>query len=260
MVMTSAQTVTSVLITGATGGIGGALAEVYAAPGVTLILHGRNAARLDELAAACTARGARVKTQVLDLRDVAALRAWLEQLCAQNPPDLAIINAGLNTSTGPAGAGEPWAEVEALLDVNVRAAMATVDALLPAMRARGSGQIALISSLAGYVGLPRVPAYSASKAALKTYGEALRGWLGPEGIRVNVVMPGYVESAMARAMPGPKPFRWPAHRAAQAIRRGLAADRARISFPFPLNLGTWWLSVLPPSLAQWILRRMGYGA
>ncbi|MGE0558038.1 MAG: SDR family NAD(P)-dependent oxidoreductase [Burkholderiales bacterium] len=257
--MSKARNPESVLITGATGGLGGALAQAYAAPGTTLILQGRNTVRLAELASACTGRGARVLTHALDLRNRVALTAWLRELCAQQSVDLLIVNAGVNTHVGPDGSAEPWAEAEALIEVNVLAAMATVDAVLPSMRARGKGQIALISSLAGYVGLPQVPSYSASKAALKTYGEALRGRLAPEGIRVNVVMPGYVASPMAKAMPGPKPFLWPAERAAQAIRRGLAADRARISFPFPLNLGTWWLSTLPPALAQRILRWMGYG-
>jgi len=249
-----------ILITGATGGVGGALAEAYAASGVTLLLQGRNVARLGEVAARCTVRGAQVMTQILDLRDRKALAAWLHAVGAQRTLDLVIVNAGVNANVDPARGVEPWTEVEALIEVNVLAAMATVDAVLPGMLERHSGQIALISSLAGHVGLPLVPAYSASKAALKAYGEALRGAHAGEGVRINVVMPGYVESAMCSGMKGPKPFVWPPARAAQAIRVGLAADRARISFPFPLNLGTWWLSVLPPSLAQWILRRMGYGA
>ena len=250
----------AVLITGATGGIGSALAEVYAANGVLLFLQGRNVERLAEVAERCTARGAQVVTQVLDLRDRVALSVWLHEIEARQPLDMVIVNAGVNANIDPARGVEPWTEVEALIEVNVLAAMAIVDAVLPGMRTRHSGQIALISSLAGHVGLPLVPAYSASKAALKTYGEALRGAHAQEGVRINVVMPGYVESAMCNAMKGPKPFVWSPERAAQAIRAGLAADRARISFPFPLNLGTWWLSVLPPSLAQWILRRMGYGA
>jgi len=248
-----------VLITGATGGIGGALAAVYAEPGRTLVLQGRKADRLNVLAADCEARGAKVLTQVLDLGDRAALAAWLGGLAAQEPLDLVIVNAGVNTSIGPAGDGERWAAVEELIEVNVRAALATVDGVLPAMRARRCGQIALISSLAAYHGLPVTPSYCASKAALKAYGEAIRGWLAGQGVGVSVVMPGYVESPMCRAMPGPKPFLWSAERAARHIRRGLERNQARISFPFPLNLGTWCLALLPPALSQHILRLLKYG-
>jgi len=248
-----------VLITGASGGIGGALAAVYAEAGRTLVLQGRNAPRLAELTALCEARGARVLTQVLDLRDRVALADWLRTLCAQEQLDLVIVNAGLNTHVGPDGAAEGWPEVQDLLEVNVVAAWATVNAVLPAMRLRGQGQIALISSLAAFYGLPVAPSYCASKAAIKVYGEAMRGWLAAEGIRINVVMPGYVESSMCRAMPGPKPFLWSAERAARYIRRGLERNRARISFPFPLNLGTWFLSVLPPTVSERILRLLNYG-
>ncbi|TSE29968.1 putative oxidoreductase [Tepidimonas charontis] len=244
-----------VLITGATSAIGSALAKAYARPGVMLHLHGRNEPRLSDVAAVCRAQGAEVRTQQLDLRDFSALHDWLEALGAL---DLVIVNAGMNTHIGPNGEPEPWDEVDALLDVNLKAAMVTVQAVLPAMRARGRGQIALVSSLAGYFGLPVTPAYCASKAGLKAYGEALRGWLAPEGIKVNVIMPGYVASPMCEAMPGPKPFLWTPERAARAIRRGLERDKARISFPFPLNWGTWWLAVLPADLSTRIVRWLGF--
>lgn len=247
-----------ILITGATGAIGGALAEVYAAPGVELHLHGRNEAKLAAVGSRCTVLGAAVLSQRFDVRDMAALRGWLDDICAMEALDLVIINAGMNTDIGPAGEGEPWDEVEALIDINLKASLAMVHAVLPAMRRRGSGQIALVSSLAGYFGLPVTPAYCASKAGIKAYGEALRGWLAPEGIKVNVVMPGYVESAMCDAMPGPKPFLWRPARAAKFIRRGLERDKARISFPFPLNLGTWFLAVLPVAVSLRILRLLGY--
>lgn len=245
-----------ILITGATSAIGAALADVYAQPSVTLYLHGRNEAKLLAVAAHCRARGAEVLTQRLDLRNSPDLQGWLEAL---EPLDLVVINAGMNTHIGPGGEQEDWDAVEALLDVNLKAAMAMVHAVLPAMRARGSGQIALVSSLAAYFGLPVTPAYCASKAGLKAYGEALRGWLAPEGIRINVIMPGYVKSPMCDDMPGPKPFLWPPERAAKAIRRGLECNKARISFPFPLNWGTWWLAVLPASLSTRIVRWLGYG-
>lgn len=248
----------TVLITGATGGIGGALAEAYADPGITLILQGRDTVRLAELAARCEAQGARVLTRALDVRQCEELSTWLHQLCQQEQIELVIVGAGVNTNIGPEGAGECWEEVQALIEVNVLAAMATVAAVLPSMRSRGAGQIALISSLAAYFGLPITPSYCASKAAIKAYGEALRGWLSPEGIRVNVVMPGYVESQMCRDMPGPKPFLWPSGKAARFIKRGLARNQPRISFPFPLNFGCWWLSVLPPVISERILRLIGY--
>ena len=240
----------SILITGATGGIGGALACAYATAGVQLFLQGRNGAKLAEVAARCTALGATVETAAIDVRERAQLVAWLQGVGARVPLDLVVICAGININIGADGAGERWADTEALIDINITAAIATVDAVLPAMRARRQGQIALFSSLAAYFGLPITPSYCASKAAIKAYGEALRGWLAPEGIRINVVMPGFVESPMCEEFPGPKPFLWPADKAARYIQRGLAANRARISFPFPLNLGSWYLGVAPAALAQ----------
>ena len=245
-----------ILITGATSAIGAALADIYAQRGVMLYLHGRNEAKLAEVAERCAARGAQVQTHRLDVRDLSALRDWLEALA---PLDLVIVNAGMNTHIGTGGEPEPWDMVETLLDVNLKAAMGITQAVLPAMRARGSGQIALVSSLAAYFGLPLTPAYCASKAGLKAYGEALHGWLAPEGVRVNVIMPGYVKSPMCDDMPGPKPFLWSPERAAKVIRRGLERDKVRISFPFPLNCGTWLLAVLPASVSTRIVRWLGYG-
>ena len=253
------QTPRHVCITGATGALGGALALEYAAPGVLLTLHGRRADVLEEVAARCRNRGAEVRTKTLDLRRTEDVRQWMQTLCRENPPDLIIANAGRNTSIGPAGRGEPLEEVRALVEVNLLSVMALVDGALPALRWRGSGQLAIVSSLAAYYGLPATPGYCATKAALKIYGDALRGWLAAEGIRVSVILPGYVSSPMCDAMPGPKPFLWAPDRAARAVRRGLARGWARISFPFPLNLGIWGLSVLPACLASPIARWLGYG-
>ena len=241
-----------ILITGATGGIGAALARRYAAPGRRLFLHGRNAARLAEVAAQC--RASEVTTQILDLADANALVAWIESIAPA--VDLAIVNAGVTSNVR---SGESWREVDALLQVNVRAALLTAAALVPEMRRRGSGQIALVSSIAAWFGLPLTPAYSASKAALKAYGEALRGWLAPQGVEVNVVMPGFVRTEMSARFPGPKRFMLSPEDAARRIAHGLERNRARISFPFPSSFAMWALGALPAALSQRILGAMGYG-
>jgi len=247
-----------VLITGATGGIGSALAKVYAEENATLILQGRNLEKLDELDIECSALGARVITKVLDLRERELFSTWLSQVSEQEAIDLVIVNAGVNINIGENREGESWQDAQGLVDINIVAAMATVHGVLPEMRKRRKGQIALISSLAAYYGLPITPSYCASKAAIKAYGESLRGWLRAEGIRVNVVMPGYVESKMCTDMPGPKPFLWTADKAARTIRKGLERNQARISFPFPLNFGTWFLAVMPAKASEWILRKLNY--
>jgi len=253
------RTPTTVLITGASGGIGAALARAYAAPGRTLVLHGRSAERLSAVHEECKRRGAEVESKLLDLRDRDAVSLWLNEVAARRVVDLAIANAGVSSHVRSSEAGESWADIERVLEVNVRAAIATAAALVPHMRRRGAGQIALISSLAAWYGIPLTPAYSASKAALKAYGESLRGWLAPCGVEVNVVLAGFVRTAMSEGYPGPRPWMLSADDAAQRILRGLERNRARISFPFPLDFGMWCLAVMPAPLAQRILRGLGYG-
>jgi short-subunit dehydrogenase len=248
-----------VVITGATGGIGGALARAYADIGITLILQGRDERKLAGLAEACRAKGASVVTRSIDVRDIDALRDWLAGVCAQHSPDLLIPCAGININTGPQAEGEKWSEMNALIDINFKAVLACVDAVLPAMREKKGGQIALFSSLAAYYGLPVTPTYSASKAAIKAYGEGMRAALAPQGVWVNVIMPGFVESYMCEEMPGPKPLLWTGERAAAKIKNGLSRNHARISFPFPLNFGCWLLSAMPASLSERFIRLFGFG-
>jgi len=121
------------------------------------------------------------------------------------------------------------------------------------MIARGRGQIALMSSLAGWRGWPGAPAYCASKAAVKIYGESLRGALSGTGVKVSVICPGFVESQMTAVNDFPMPFLVSAEKAARIIRRGLEKDRSRISFPFPAVFFSWWFAVLPDALVQKLL-------
>jgi short-subunit dehydrogenase len=249
----------TVLITGASGAIGSALARAYATPGRRLVLHGRNAARLESLAQECESRGAHTETRMLDVRDTAALTTWLDATARSVPVDLAIANAGAIHVLRPGDVGGSREELERVIDVNVRATLATVGALLPHMRRRRSGQIAIMSSLLAWFGLPVAPEYSASKAALKAYGEALRIPLAREGIGISVVLPGFVRSPMSDELRIPKPFMMTAEEAASRIVAGLGRNRARISFPLPLAFGSWLLSALPQVAARPIIAWLAHG-
>jgi short-subunit dehydrogenase len=250
----------TVLITGATGGIGAALARCYAAPGRTLILHGRDSARLAALARECEALGAKTCCAPFDLRDGPSAIAAFRSLSGQYVIDLAIVNAGVSSMIGRGEEVENWDTARAVLAVNLDGALATVAGVLPEMRRRSAGQIALVSSLEAYIGMPVTPVYSASKAALKSYGEALRGWLAPQGIAVNVILPGFVRTPMSDRYTAAKPWMMSPERAAHLILRGLERNRARTAFPRALAWGMWWLSVLPPAVSQRILRALGYAA
>ena len=244
----------SVVITGGSGGIGAALAAELARPGVTLLLLGRDAERLAAAAAGALTRGAAVETAQVAVTDAPALRAALAAFDARHPVDLLVVNAGISSGLGPGRTPEPAATAHRVLAVNLGGAIDTVDALLPAMLARGRGQIALMGSMAALRPLPDMPAYSASKAGLRAWGISLRGWLAPRGIAVTVICPGFVTSAMSARHRGFKPFEISAVRAAVTIRRGLVLRRAFVTFPWPLALLTWLDNRLPPRLSDWFVR------
>jgi short-subunit dehydrogenase len=242
-----------VAITGASSGIGAGLAEDYAQPGVVLALAGRNRGALEAVAARCEARGARVFREIFDVSHAQAVRRWFETIDELDPVDLVIANAGISSSIGPDGEPEPWPVIERVVAVNLLGAMAVASVAAERMRARRSGRIVLMGSLAGLRGLPFCPAYSASKAGLIAYGEALRDWLTPCGVGVTVVAPGYVVSPMSARVEGRKTGLVPLDRAVRIIRRGIERNRPMIAFPLSLYLGTRLLALLPARLARFAL-------
>ena len=243
-----------IVITGASSGIGAALALAYAAPDVMLGLHGRNGARLESVAALARARGAAVSAHAGDVTDKDAMTDWLQEREAARAVDLVIANAGISAGTGSGGEGQRQAED--IFAVNVGGVLNTVYAALPGMLARRRGQIALVSSLAGFRGLPGTPAYSASKAAVRLYGEALRNEFSGRGIEVSVICPGYVRTPMTAVNTFPMPFLMEPEKAAALIRRGLERNKSRIVFPLRLYSAVWALAMLPPGWTDWIMARL----
>jgi NADP-dependent 3-hydroxy acid dehydrogenase YdfG len=244
----------SILITGASSGIGEALALHFAGAGIRLVLGGRSLARLEAVERQCRARGATVEPMAIDVTDRAAMAAWIEAVDRKQPVDLVIANAGV--SGGTLKGTESEDQARRIFAVNVDGVLNTVFPLMPAMMARRSGQIGLMSSLAAHRGFPGAPAYAASKAAVKVWGEALRGDLKPHGIGVSVIMPGFIKSPMTDANNFPMPFLMPAPRAVSIIRRGLESDRARIAFPWPTAAMAWLLGGLAPAITDPVLAHL----
>lgn len=243
-----------ILITGASSGLGAALALHYARPGVTLHLQGRNEERLAAVAHQAKLRGAEVHEKILDVADGEAMRAWIGEIDDKTPVDLAIANAGISAGFG--SKGESFNQVKAIFAANVDGVIHTIQPLAARMTKRGSGQLAVMSSLAGVRALPSCPAYSASKAAVKSYGEALRGALASKGVGVSVICPGYIRTPMTAKNPFPMPLLMNADKAAAIIARGLAKNNARIVFPLPLYLLLWFISCLSVRITDPIFARL----
>ena len=242
----------SILITGASSGIGEALATAYAGPGVTLFLGGRDHDRLAAVAEACRRQGAEVDTGTIDVRDAAAMRQWVLKADEQRALDLVIANAGISMGFDDA---RPIGDVVSqIFDINVAGVFNTVHPALERMRPRRRGRLAIMSSLAGFRGLPGAAAYSASKAALRSYGEGLRGYLHGEGVGVSVICPGFVQSRMTAVNPYPMPLLMDAPRAARIIQRGLARNQGRIAFPAPMYAMAWLLMALPAAWTDALVR------
>lgn len=246
---------TSILITGASSGLGAGLAKAYAAPGVLLHLAGRDAVRLQAVAGLCRAQGAEVETRIIDVADRPAMAGWLGELQDARLPDLVIANAGISAGTGNR-LGETEEQTRAIFDVNLGGVLNTLLPVIGPMRRRRAGQLVIIASLAGFRGLPSAPAYGASKAAVRLWGEGLRGWLAGDGVGVSVVCPGFVDTPMTAPNRFPMPFLMTTEAACALIRRGIDANRGRIAFPWPLAALVWLAAALPPAWTDGLLSRL----
>ncbi|MFA6409937.1 MAG: SDR family NAD(P)-dependent oxidoreductase [Gammaproteobacteria bacterium] len=238
----------SILITGASSGIGASLAESYAKEGVFLALTGRNMARLEDVAERCRKLGAEVIVSGIDVRDKEKLCDWIFACDKIRKLDLVIANAGISN------AGRETKEEfdREIFAINFDGALNTVYPALKLMRERKCGQIAIISSLAAFHGFPRSPAYSASKAAVKTFGEALRNRVKKDNVKINVVCPGFVRTPLTDKNPYFMPFIMSPEKAAKIIQHGLEKNKGLIAFPKRFYFVIWVLRLFPARIIEFI--------
>jgi len=249
----AARRPSTLLITGASSGIGRALAVEYARGGAKVALCARREAELAKVAAEVRDAGGSAVTIPLDVADVDAVGEAVRRAERDlGSLDMVIANAGRGDTQ--LATRLTWKDVGPVVDVNVRGAFATLVAAIPIFVAQQRGHLVGISSLAGVRGLPTSAAYSASKAALTVFLESLRIDLAPVGIRVTDVQPGFVATPPNDNARQPMPMLWPVDKAARTIARRLEAAPAVVAFPWPLVLATRLSRLLPAWIYDRIVR------
>jgi short-subunit dehydrogenase len=243
-----------VFLTGASSGIGEALARHYAASGATLGLAARRQNRLSELIAELPGEHA---AYPLDVADAAALQAAAADFIPRyGAPDIVIANAGISVGT----LGDDAADLPAfhrVFQTNVMGMVQTFQPFIAAMKARGSGRLVGIASVAGIRGLPGAGAYSASKAASITYLESLRVELRGSGLKVVTIAPGYIATPMTAVNSYPMPFILAADEAARRFARAIERGTSYTVIPWQMGVVAKLMRLLPNPVFDAIFARGG---
>jgi len=244
----------NILITGASSGIGRALAIAYSKTNRNLFLCGRNAEKLQQTKILCEALKANVSCKIFDVKNEAECKNFVAEIEKNHPIDLVIANAGI--SAGTSLGTESFTQIKEIFSTNIDGVLNIIHPAIEKMKIRKSGQIAIISSLAGFRGLPSSPTYSASKAAVRVYAEGLRGNLAKFGIAVNAICPGYIKTPMTDVNNFPMPFLMSVEKCAQKIKKSLEVNKSRIAFPFPLYFIVWIATLVSTKITDPIFAKL----
>ncbi len=245
-----------ILITGASSGLGAALARLYAAPGVHLTLWGRNTERLEAVAAQCRSKGAIVETLTLDLHDVHAIESHIDRSDDKRPIDIAVFNAGLGGVTPQGRVVEHARRAFEVATTNFTAAVMGASVIAERMVKRNKGQIVLISSVSESIPLPMSPTYAGSKAGLKMFAELLRIRVKPHGVSVTLAAPAFIDTPMSRQIVAEKPFMISPDAAARILKRNITRHRKDFAFPWSYALLRRLFTWLPRPLQRAIAGRL----
>ena len=240
----------TIIITGASSGLGAALAMRYSIEGNNLFLFARSEERLNNTALICKNNGANVTTIIADVTDASTMQNHLDKIAKQHSVDIIIACAGVSAGTldGP----ETLTQVNKIFSTNINGVINTVMPLIPYMIRKKSGNIVIISSMAGMLGLSSAPSYSASKGAVRMFSDALNGYLKIYNVHVSNVIPGYIKTPMTAVNKFPMPFQISADKAAQKIIHAVARNQGVIAFPMSIYFVMKILNLLPSRLISYI--------
>ncbi len=231
-------------VTGASSGLGRALALRLARDGYAVALAARRLERLEEVATAIRNAGGRAVVCPCDVGDGPSVHHAISRAeSAFGPVDLLVANAGISEAAGAHELSAPV--VERLMRVNFMGAVYAAERVLPGMIERGSGHLVAVGSLAGYGGLARTAAYSASKGALHNFFESLRVDLRGTGVDVTVITPGYVRTELTARNLHRMPMLLELDDAVDLMARAIARRSRLCSFPRPLSTVVWAAQILP---------------
>lgn len=246
------------IITGASTGIGEALALELARRGHAVGLVARRAELLAEVAAKIEGAGGKAAFAAADVTRRDELAAAVAELEAKlGPCDLVVANAGSGTPTH--AKKNPVAEIEWMIDINIRGVLYALGAVLPGMVERGRGHLAVVSSVAGFRGLPGHAGYSASKAYVTTMLESYRVDLRGLGVACTAIHPGYIDTPLTRKNKFKMPWLMPPERAARIIADGLERRKAEITFPWQMYLLMHFARLVPNWLYDRVVGRAAPG-
>lgn len=249
------KTFENAFITGASSGIGRALAERLARKGTRVVVAARREPELQSLVDFIRDQGGRADACVLDVVDTTATREAIEHWDeVTGGLDLVIANAGMGVTKPAHRLG--WDDIEPVLQVNVIGAFATLIAGMQGMVARGKGTLVGVSSLAAMRGLPTSGAYAASKAALATFLETLRTDLQRKGIRVVDVRPGFVDTPMTRKNKFKMPFLMDVDKAGDLTLRGIERGDAVVAYPWPTASAMSLAQSMPDAAWRFVSKRI----
>jgi len=240
----------TIIITGSSSGLGSALALQYSSMGNKLFLFGRSKERLEKISDLCRKNGAIVNSIIADVTDEKSMRKHIEEIAMHNNVDVVIACAGVSAGTldGP----ETPQQVNKIFSININGVLNTVMPIIPHMIQRKSGNIAIVSSMAGFLGLSSAPSYSASKGAVRLFSEAIGAYLQAHNVYVSTVIPGYIKTPMTDVNGFPMPFMIDANDAAKKIKHGITHNKRVIAFPLFMYLFLKITTLIPSRVVSYI--------